>query len=101
MVMAILGCVMIWKVYLLYTMADTMTKTLNKTLCLMPMSGSKMKTVTRKDGEVVTYRDMHSPSVGDIVEDVDNGSFSIVASFGSKDITEQVKAYFEQSVEVA
>ena len=60
-----------------------------------------MKTVTRKDGEVVTYRDMHSLSVGDIVEDVDNGSIHIVASFGFKDITEQVKAYFEQSVEVA
>lgn len=65
------------------------------------VSGFKMKTVTRKDGEVVTYRDMHSLSVGDIVEDVDNGSFHIVASFGFKDITEQVKAYFEQSVEVA
>ena len=60
-----------------------------------------MKTVTRKNGEVVTYRDMHSLSVGDIVEDVDNGSFHIVASYGFKDITKQVKNYVEQSMEVA
>jgi hypothetical protein len=54
------------------------------------VSGFKMKTVTRKDGEVVTYRDMHSLSVGDIVEDVTNGSFHIVAGMGFKDITSQV-----------
>jgi len=54
------------------------------------VSGFKMKTVTRKDGEVVTYRDMHSLSVGDIVEDVNNGSFHIVAGMGFKDITSQV-----------
>ena len=29
-----------------------------------------MKTVTRKDGEVIEYRDMHSLSVGDIVAEV-------------------------------
>ena len=60
-----------------------------------------MKTVTRKDGEVVTYRDMHSLSVGDIVEDVDNGTFHIVASYGFKDITNQVKNFAETTVEVA
>ena len=61
----------------------------------------KMKTVTRKDGEVVEYRDMHSLSVGDIVEDVDNGTFHIVASFGFNDITKQVKAFAETTMEVA
>ncbi len=54
------------------------------------VSGFKMKTVTRKDGEVVTYRDMHSLSVGDIVEDVENGSFHIVAGMGFKDITSKI-----------
>ena len=65
------------------------------------VSDYKMKTVTRKDGEVVTFRDMHSLSVGDIVQDVDNGTFHIVASFGFEDITDQVKNYVEQSLEVA
>tara|TARA_R110000851_G_scaffold150007_3_gene290769 strand:- start:322 stop:825 length:504 start_codon:yes stop_codon:yes gene_type:complete len=54
------------------------------------VSGYKMKTITRKDGEVVTYRDMHSLSVGDIVEDVDNGTFHIVAGFGFEDITSNI-----------
>mgnify|MGYP003315145214 CR=1 FL=1 len=54
------------------------------------VSDYKMKTFTRKDGEVVTYRDMHSLSVGDIVEDVSNGTFHMVASFGFNDITSQV-----------
>ena len=66
------------------------------------VSGYKMKTITRKDGEVVTYRDMRSLSVGDIVEDVDNGTFHIVAGMGFKDETEQVKNFTEQfQVEVA
>lgn len=65
------------------------------------VSDYKMKTVTRKDGEVVTFRDMHSLSVGDVVQDVDNGTFHIVAGFGFEDITEQVKNYVEQSLEVA
>ncbi len=65
------------------------------------VSDYKMKTVTRKDGEVVTFRDMHSLSVGDIVQDVDNGTFHIVASYGFMDVTEQVKNYVEQSLEVA
>ena len=54
-----------------------------------------MKTITRKDGEEVTFRDMHSLSVGDIVEDVDNGTFHIVAGMGYEDITKQVKNYVE------
>ena len=61
----------------------------------------KMKTFTRKDGEEVTYRDMHSLSVGDIVEDVDNGTFHIVASYGFMDVTEQVKNFAESTMEVA
>ena len=60
-----------------------------------------MKTITRKDGEVVTYRDMHSLSVGDIVEDVDNGTFHIVASFGFDDVTDNVRAYTRTVMEVA
>ena len=50
------------------------------------VSGFKMKTVTRKDGEVVTYRDMHSLSVGDIVEDTSTGEFHIVDGMGFKQI---------------
>ena len=46
------------------------------------VSGFKMKTVTRKDGEVVTYRDMHSLSVGDIVEDTSTGEFHMVDGMG-------------------
>ena len=65
------------------------------------VSDYKMKTITRKDGEEVTYRDMHSLSVGDVVQDVYNGTFHIVASYGFLDVTEQVKNYVEQSLEVA
>ena len=65
------------------------------------VSDYKMKTVTRKDGEVVTFRDMHSLSVGDVIQDIDNGTFHIVASYGFMDVTEQVKNYVEQSLEVA
>ena len=50
------------------------------------VSGFKMKTVTRKDGEVVTYRDMHSLSVGDIVEDTSTGEFHMVDGMGFKQI---------------
>jgi len=50
------------------------------------VSGFKMKTVTRKDGEVVTYRDMHSLSVGDIVEDTSTGEFHIVDGMGFKEV---------------
>ena len=61
------------------------------------VSDYKMKTVTRKNGEVVTFRDMHSLSVGDIVEDTDAGTFQMVDSYGFKDVTEQVKNFFEIS----
>ena len=54
------------------------------------VSDYKMKTVTRKNGEEVTFRDMHSLSVGDIVQDVDNDTFHIVDSWGFKDITSEV-----------
>jgi hypothetical protein len=50
------------------------------------VSGFKMKTVTRKDGEVVTYRDMHSLSVGDIVEDTSTGEFHMVDGMGFKQV---------------
>ena len=50
------------------------------------VSGFKMKTVTRKDGEVVTFRDMHSLSVGDIVEDTSTGEFHMVDGMGFKQI---------------
>jgi len=48
------------------------------------VSGYTMKTITRKDGEVVTFRDMHSLSVGDIVEY--NGEFHMVDGMGFKQI---------------
>jgi hypothetical protein len=65
------------------------------------VSGYNMKTITRKDGEVVTYRDMRSLSVGDIVEDTDNGTFHMVAGMGFQDITVQVKNFAETTLEVA
>ena len=48
------------------------------------VSGFQMRTITRKDGEVVTFRDMHSLSVGDIVEY--QGKFHIVDGMGFKQI---------------
>ena len=54
------------------------------------VSGYKMKTVTRKDGEVIEYRDMHSLSVGDIVHDVDKDTYNIVDSWGFKDVTADI-----------
>ena len=54
------------------------------------VSGYKMKRVTRKNGEVIEYRDMHSLSVGDIVQDVDNDTYNIVDSWGFKDITTDI-----------
>ena len=65
------------------------------------VSGYNMKTITRKDGEVVTYRDMRSLSVGDIVEDVDNGTFHIVAGVGFQDITAKLKNFAETTLESA
>jgi len=54
------------------------------------VSGFKMKTVTRKDGEVVTYRDMHSLSVGDIVEDTSTGEFHMVDGMGFKQVQTKI-----------
>jgi hypothetical protein len=50
------------------------------------VSGFQMRTITRKDGEVVTFRDMHSLSVGDIVEDTYTGKFHIVDGMGFKEV---------------
>ena len=45
------------------------------------------------NGETITLRDMHSLSVGDIVEDVERGRFYIVANFGFEDVSSQVWDY--------
>ena len=50
------------------------------------VSGFQMRTITRKDGEVVTFRDMHSLSVGDIVEDTSTGEFHMVDGVGFKQV---------------
>ena len=61
-----------------------------------------MKTITRKDGEQVTYRDMHSLSVGDIIAEqpqigyevmdlddiIPETRYYIVESYGFTDITD-------------
>jgi len=46
------------------------------------------KTITRKDGEVITYRDMHSLSVGDIVAErtIHGTKFFQVADMGFKEV---------------
>lgn len=47
------------------------------------VSGFKMKTyLNKKTKEVSEYRDMHSLSVGDIVEDTSTGEFNIVDGMG-------------------
>ena len=50
--------------------------------------GYGMKTITRKDGEVITYRDMHSLSVGDIVAEItDEGTrYHQVADWGYNEV---------------
>ena len=48
----------------------------------------KTKTFTREDGEVVTYNDMHSLSVGDIIQDPE-GKFHIVDRWGCKEILQE------------
>ncbi len=69
------------------------------------VSNFVMKTITRKDGEQVTYRDMHSLSVGDIiteqpqvgyeVADIDdiipNTRYFIVECYGFTDITDIIQ----------
>lgn len=53
------------------------------------VSGYSMKTVTRKTGETVEFRDMHSLSVGDIVYDVEADTYNIVDSWGFKQLKEK------------
>ena len=74
-----------------------------------------MKTVTRKDGETITYRDMHSLSVGDIIAEVpqigyetmtEEGqkagtTYHIVDSFGFTDITDRLQEMDLASVRLA
>ena len=50
------------------------------------VTGFQMRTITRKNGEVVTFRDMHSLSVGDIVEDTSTGKFYMVDGMGFGEI---------------
>ena len=51
------------------------------------VSGFKMKTfLNKKTKEIRQVRDMHSPSVGDIVEDTSTGEFHIVDGMGFKQI---------------
>jgi len=51
------------------------------------VSGFKMKTyLNKKTKEVSEYRDMHSLSVGDIVEDTYTGKFHIVDGMGFKEV---------------
>ena len=45
------------------------------------------------NGETRALPDMHSLSVGDIVEDVDRSRFYIVAGFGFKEVTSEVWDY--------
>ena len=54
------------------------------------VSGFKMRTITRKNGEVVTFRDMHSLSVGDIVEDTSTGEFHMVDGMGFNQIQTKI-----------
>ena len=50
------------------------------------VSGFKMKSGTRNDGTSYTLRDMHSLSVGDIVEDTVTGTFHMVDGMGFNEI---------------
>jgi hypothetical protein len=50
------------------------------------VTGFQMRTITRKNGDVVTFRDMHSLSVGDIVEDTSTGKFYMVDGMGFGEI---------------
>ena len=68
------------------------------------VSGFEMKTITRKDGEQVTFRNMHSLSVGDIIAEVPQVGYEVmdpsdvvkhttyhmVDNFGFADITDQL-----------
>ena len=45
------------------------------------------------NGETITLRDMHSLSVGDIVHDLEDNTYHIVAGFGFEDVTQEVQFY--------
>jgi hypothetical protein len=49
-----------------------------------------MKTITRKDGEVVTYRDMHSLSVGDIIAEVPQIGYEVMRA---EDVVKETRYY--------
>ena len=67
-------------------MDTTPMKMKEKTLFLITLFGYGMKTVTRKDGEVIEYRDMHLP-FGDIVAEVtDKGTKYFVADWGYTEV---------------
>ena len=50
------------------------------------VSGFKMKSGVRKDGTSYNVRDMHSLSVGDIIEDTVTGTFHMVDGCGFSEI---------------
>lgn len=58
------------------------------------VSGFKMKTITRKDGEVITYRDMHSLSVGDIIAEVPQIGYEVMRA---EDIVKETRYYIVES----
>ena len=58
------------------------------------VSGFKMKTITRKNGEVVTYRDMHSLSVGDIIAEVPQIGYEVMRA---EDIVKETRYYIVES----
>lgn len=58
------------------------------------VSGFKMKTITRKDGEVVTYRDMHSLSVGDIIAEVPQIGYEVMRK---EDIVKETRYFIVES----
>jgi|TARA_B110000858_G_C17759435_1_gene453750 hypothetical protein len=65
------------------------------------VSGYTMKSGMTKNGTTYSVRNMRSLSVGDIVEDTDNGTFHMVAGMGFQDITVQVKNFAETTLETA
>lgn len=58
------------------------------------VSGFKMKTITRKDGEVITYRDMHSLSVGDIIAEVPQIGYEVMRA---EDIVKETRYFIVES----
>ena len=75
------------EVFKILGMVTTTMKMLRKMLCLIITYQLPWKTVTRKDGEVITYRDMHSLS-GDIVAErtVQGTKYFQVVGHGFKEV---------------